>query len=108
MINLSLIILIYNSPYLSDIEGIDGVSEKTMEEVFKLQQGDVAVISNSAQSEYYVVRAAYRGPSEKTLRIRFSMDSGVSPHTIRSEWLTYQQDLYDAIEEEFDVQRFDQ
>ena len=93
---------------LGSIAGVDGVTEETMEEVFKLKQGEVAVISNSAQSEFYVARVAYRGPTEKTLRIRFSMDSSVFPHAVQGDIRAYQQDLLDSIEKEFDVERFDQ
>ncbi len=93
-------------PELSTIDGIDGITPESMEQVFKLAEDEIAVLSNASKSEYYVVRVDYRGPSENTMRIRFSMERAtVYPPTAQADFQIYNQDLMKSLDQEFNVSR---
>ena len=93
-------------PELSTIDGIDGITAESMEQVFKLEEDEIAVLSNAAKSEYYVVRVDYRGPSGNTMRIRFSMERAtVYPPTAQADFQIYNRDLMKSLDQEFNVSR---
>ena len=49
---------------LSTIPGIDKADNAFMEAVFRLKQGEVAVVANADETAYYVVKVKKRSPSE--------------------------------------------
>jgi hypothetical protein len=94
-------------PELGTIDGIDGVTAESMEQVFQLKEDEIVVLNNATKSEYYVARVDYRGPSENTMRIRFSMDRISSfPPTAQADLRLYTRDLLERIDQELNVERF--
>ena len=58
-------------PQLSSIDGVEGVTNDFMQEVFKLKPGEAKAIMNQGQDTVYVVRLAKEEQTEEQLRDSF-------------------------------------
>lgn len=94
-------------PQLSTVEGVDGVTWDFMEKVFALNEGQVGVVTNAAETVYYVVRVLGRTPSENVLRERFLREfpSGIDQVNalLQDEYLEYYREWYGELEREMKV-----
>lgn len=89
-------------PALGRIEGVEGVSDDMMREIFRLNPGEVGVAVNGPKSAVYVVRVISEAPSPEVRRERFMREGAGSQemqYLAASEMFGNRRDWYTHLRE---------
>jgi hypothetical protein len=65
-------------PQPTEIPGVEGTTEDMLRSIFRMEPGEVTVMTNAAKSIVYVVRAVSSSPTPDILHDRFLHGSGVA------------------------------